>query len=140
VKSRALLLLVAAATSSLLAAALAPAAARAGTYAISVNTAKDTTGWSFSRGAGFVGTSVGPLRIFGFGQAPKLSNAWWQWEAPATTTIASGSLSVTYKTAATGTSAYMKARLRSESFPSSPQLHPATGDGSAVWTIPAGNR
>jgi hypothetical protein len=49
-------------------------------------------------------------------------------------------LAVTYKTAATGTSAYMKARLRSGSFPSSPQLHLATGDGSAVWSIPAGNQ
>ena len=81
-----------------------------------------------------------PLRIFGFGQAPKLGNAWWQWDAPATTTIASGSLSVTYKTAATGTSAYMKARLRSESFPSSPQIHPATGNASDTWSIPAGNQ
>ena len=134
------LVLLAATASALVAAVLAPAAASAGTYTISVNTANDTTGWSFSPGAGFVGTSVGPLRIFGFGHAPKLSNAWWQWEAPATTTIASGSLSVTYRTAATGTSAYMKARLRSESFPSSPQLHLATGDGSDVWTIPAGNQ
>jgi hypothetical protein len=138
VKLRALFLLAAAAP-SLLAAVIAPAAAHAGTYAISVNPGNDSTGWSFWRGAGF-GKSTGPLRIFGFGQAPKLSNAWWQWDAPATTTIASGSLSVTYKTAATGTSAYMKARLRSESFPSSPQLHLATGDGSAVWTIPAGNQ
>jgi hypothetical protein len=135
-----ILVLLAAAGFSLLAAVLAPAAARAGTYTISVNTASDTTGWSFARGAGFVGTSAGPLRIFGFGQAPALSNAWWQWQAPATTTIASGSLSVAYKTAATGTSAYMKARLRSGSFPSSPQLHLATGDGSAVWSIPAGNQ
>jgi hypothetical protein len=134
------LVLLAAAITSLLAAMLAPAVARAGTYTISVSTANDATGWSFWGGAGFVGTSAGPLRIFGFGQAPKLGNAWWQWEAPATTTIASGSVSVTYRTGATGTSAYMKARLRSESFPSSPQLHLATGDGSAVWTIPSGNQ
>jgi hypothetical protein len=139
VKLRALVLLAAAA-SSLLAGVLAPAAARAGTYTVSVKTAQDTTGWSFARGAGFVGTSAGPLRIFGLGQAPKLGNAWWQWQAPATTTIASGSLSVVYRTGATGTSAYMKARLRSGSFPSSPQLHLATGDGSAVWSIPAGNQ
>ncbi|MEP6642778.1 MAG: hypothetical protein ABJB93_12835, partial [Gaiellales bacterium] len=138
-KFRALVLL-AAAVSSLLAAVLAPAAARAGTYTISVKTAQDTAGWSFARGAGFVGTSAGPLRIFGFGQAPKLGNAWWQWQAPATTTIGSGALSVVYRTGATGTSAYMKARLRSGSFPSSPQLHLATGDGSAVWSIPAGNQ
>ena len=134
------LVLFSAAASSLLAAVLAPAAAQAGTYTISVSTAKDTTGWSFARGPGFVGTGAGPLRIFGFGQAPKLGNAWWQWQAPATTTIASGSLTVAYKTGATGTSAYMKARLRSGSFPSSPQLHLATGDGSATWSIPAGNQ
>jgi hypothetical protein len=134
------LVLLAAVVSSLLAAALAPAAARAGTYTISVKTAQDTTGWSFAHDAGFVATSAGPLRIFGFGQAPKLGNAWWQWQAPATTTIASGSLSVVYRTGATGTSTYMKARLRSGSFPSSPQLHLATGDGAAVWSIPAGNQ
>jgi hypothetical protein len=139
VKLRALVLFAAAASSPL-AAMLAPAVARAGTYTISVKTGQDATGWSFARGAGFIGTSVGPLRIFGFGQAPKLGNAWWQWQAPATTTIASGSLSVLYKTGATGTSAYMKARLRSGSFPSSPQLHLATGDGAAVWSIPAGNQ
>jgi hypothetical protein len=140
VKLRAALVLSAAAASSVIAAVLAPAVARAGTYTISVSTAKDTTGWSFARGPGFIATSAGPLRIFGFGQAPALGNAWWQWQAPATTTIASGSLSVVYRTGATGTSAYMKARLRSGSFPSSPQLHLATGDGSAVWSIPAGNQ
>jgi len=152
VKFRALVLFAAAA-SSLLAAVLAPAAARAGTYTISVSTAKDTTGWSFAHAPGFFGCSYrlhpgpcagvpspGPLRILAYGQAAKLSNAWWQWQAPATTTIASGSLTVVYKTGATGTSAYMKARLRSGSFPSSPQLHPATGNGSAVWSIPAGNQ
>jgi hypothetical protein len=58
VKLRALVLLAAAA-SSLLAATLAPAAARAGTYTISVKTAQDTTGWSFVHGAGFSGTNAG---------------------------------------------------------------------------------
>jgi hypothetical protein len=147
------LVLLASAVSSLFAAVLAPAVARAGTYTISVKTAQDTTGWSFAHAPGFFGCSSrlhpgpcagvpspSPLRILAFGQAAKLSNAWWQWQAPATTTIASGSLSVVYRTGATGTSAYMKARLRSGSFPSSPQLHPATGDGSAVWSIPAGNQ
>jgi hypothetical protein len=32
----------------------------------------------------------------------------------------------------------MKARLRSESFPASAQIHPATGNASETWTIPAG--
>ena len=149
------LALSAAAAASLLSAALAPAAARAGTYSITVDTAKDTSGWSFTGDPGFAGCALRlhpgpcgdadvpsptPLRIFAFGQAPKLGNAWWQWDAPLTTTIASGSLEVSYKTAATGTSAYMKARLRSESFPASAQIHPATGNASETWTIPAGNQ
>jgi hypothetical protein len=146
---------IAAAAAALLSAALTPAVANAGTYSITVDTGKDTGGWSFTGSSGFSGCALRlhpgpcgdddvpnptPLRIFGFGQAPNLGNAWWQWDAPATTTIASGSLSVTYKTAAVGTSAYMKARLRSESFPSSPQVHSATGNASDTWSIPAGNQ
>jgi hypothetical protein len=146
---------IAAAAAALLSAALTPAVAHAGTYSITVDTGKDTGGWSFTGSSGFSGCALRlhpgpcgdddvpnptPLRIFGFGQAPNLGNAWWQWDAPATTTIASGSLSVTYKTAAVGTSAYMKARLRSESFPSSPQVHSATGNASDTWSIPAGNQ
>jgi len=149
------LVLSAAAAASLLAAALAPAAARAGTYSISVDTTKDTTGWSFAHDPGFSGCALGlhpgpcgdadvpsptPLRIFAFGHAANLANAWWEWDAPATTTIASGTVSLAYETAATGTSAYMKAKLRSESFPSSPQLHATTGNGSAAWSIPSGNQ
>ncbi|MGZ4626958.1 MAG: hypothetical protein ACXV3S_11850, partial [Kineosporiaceae bacterium] len=149
------LVLSAAAAAALLSTALAPAAARAGTYSITLDTAKDTSGWSFTGSSGFSGCALRlhpgpcgdddvpnptPLRIFGFGQAAKLANAWWQWDAPATTTIASGSLSVNYKTAATGTSAYMKARLRSESFPASAQVHSATGNGSDTWSIPSGNQ
>jgi hypothetical protein len=147
------LALAASVLAALLAAAVVPTAARAGTYSISIDTAKDTEGWTFSHDAGFIACSLQlrgsncadvasptPLRMFGFGQAPKLGNAWWQWDAPATTTIKSGSLAVTYKTAATDTSAYMKARLRTESFPSSPQLYPTTGDGSGNWSIPAGNQ
>ena len=34
----------------------------------------------------------------------------------------------------------MKARLRSESFPASAQIHPATGNASETWTIPSGNQ
>jgi hypothetical protein len=149
------LALSAAAAASLLSAALAPAVARAGTYSITVDTAKDTSGWSFAGDPGFTGCALRlhpgpcgdadvpsptPLRIFAFGQAPKLANAWWQWEAPLTTSIASGSLEVSYKTAATGTSAYMKARLRSESFPASAQIHPSSGNASETWSIPAGKR
>jgi Big-like domain-containing protein len=147
------LVLAAAVAVAALAAAVVPAAARAGTYSVSIDTAKNADGWTFSHDDGFIACSLqlrgsnctdvaspSPLWIFGFGHAPKLANAWWQWDAPATTTIRSGALAVTYKTAATGTSAYMKARLRTESFPSSPQLYPTTGNGSASWSIPSGNQ
>jgi hypothetical protein len=154
VRPRALVLLAALAA-ALLPAALHPVAAAAGTYSISQDTAADVSGWSFSHDPGYSGCSLHshpvpcndadvpsptPLRIFGYGQVQNLANAWWQWDAPETTTIKSGSVSVAYKTTTTGTSAYMKARLRSESFPSSPQLHADTGDGSATWTIPGGNQ
>jgi hypothetical protein len=145
----------AAVAASLLAAALAPAVARAGTYSVSLDTSKQTGGWTFSHDDGFAGCSIKsrpgpcadadvpsptPLRIFGFGDAPNLANAWWQWEAPDTTTIASGAVSLSYRTATKSVTAYMKARLRSESFPSMPQLHAATDDGTTTWSIPAGNQ
>src|SRR6185312_5273915 len=95
------LALGAAVTASLLAAALVPAVARAGTYTVSLDTTTQNGGWTFSHDDGFAGCSlksrpgpcadadVGnptPLRIFGFGHAANLANAWWQWEAPGTTT------------------------------------------------------
>src|SRR4051794_704369 len=140
---------------SLAAVALVPAVARAGTYSVSLDTTKQNGGWTFSHDDGFAGCSLKshpgpcadadvpsptPLRIFGFGQAPNLANAWWQWEAPDTTTIASGSVSLSYRTATSSVTAYMKARLRSETFPSMPQLHAATDDGTTAWSIPAGNQ
>ena len=91
------LALGAAVTASLLAAALAPAVARAGTYSISLDTAQQTGGWTFSHDDGFSGCSLQfhagpcadadvpsptPLRIFAFGHAANLANAWWQWDAP----------------------------------------------------------
>src|SRR6476646_10521710 len=105
------LALGAAVTASLLAAALAPAVAHAGTYSISLDTAQQTGGWTFSHDDGFSGCSLQfhagpcadadvpsptPLRIFAFGHAANLANAWWPWAAPATTTIASGSVSRSY--------------------------------------------
>jgi hypothetical protein len=149
------LALGAAVAASLAAAALLPAVAHAGTYSVSLDTTKQNGGWTFSHDDGFVGCALKshpgpcadadvpsptPLRIFGFGQASNLANAWWQWEAPDTTTIASGSVSLSYRTATSSVSAYMKARLRSETFPSMPQLHAATDDGSTTWSIPAGNQ
>jgi len=149
------LALGAAVTASLLAAAFVPAVARAGTYTVSLDTTKQNGGWTFSHDDGFAGCSLKsrpgpcadadvpsptPLRIFGFGHAANLANAWWQWEAPDTTTIASGSVSLSYRTATSSVSAYMKARLRNETFPSMPQLHAATDDGTTTWSIPAGNQ
>jgi hypothetical protein len=149
------LALGAAVTASLLAAALAPAVARAGTYSVSLDTTTRIGGWTFSHDDGFTGCSLTsrpgpcadadvprptPLRIFGFGDAPNLANAWWQWEAPDTTTIASGAVSLSYRTTTKSVAAYMKARLRSEAFPSMPQLHASTDDGTTSWSIPAGNQ
>lgn len=149
------LALGAAVTASLLAAALVPAVARAGTYSVSLDTTQQNGGWTFSHDDGFAGCSLKsrpgpcadadvasptPLRIFGFGQAANLANAWWQWEAPDTTTIASGAVSLSYRTATSSVTAYMKARLRNETFPSMPQLHASTDDGATAWSIPAGNQ
>src|SRR5262245_4886020 len=121
------LALGAAVTASLLAAALLPAVARAGPDTVSLDTTKPNGGWTFSHDDGFAAcwlkshpgpcadADVGsptPLRIFGFGHAPNLANAWWQWEAPETTTIASGAVSLSYRTATSSVSTYMKARLR----------------------------
>jgi hypothetical protein len=132
----------------------APTAAHAGTYSVAADTADDVSGWQFFHDPGFYGCSIKshpgpcadgdvasptPLRIFAFGSADHLANAYWQWLAPPTTTIEHGSLRVVVKTAATGTYAYMKARLRSESFVGSPQLQVTSGDGTFTWSIPSGN-
>ena len=132
-----------------------PAAAHAGSYSVSVDTSKDVSGWDFSHDDGFYGCSIKshpgpcadgdvpsptPLRIFAYGAASHLANAYWQWLAPPTTSIASGSVTVAVKTAATDTYGYMKARLRSESFVGSKQLHVTSADGTETWSIPAGNQ
>lgn len=151
--SRLRLLAALAAAAAVLAGAAAPAA-RAGTYDVSVSTAADVSGWQFFHDAGFYGCSIKshpgpcadgdvpsptPLRIFAYGTAAHQANAYWEWLAPPTTTIESGSIRVVTTTAATDTYAYMKARLRSESFVGSSQLHTASNDGTFVWSIPSGN-
>jgi len=133
----------------------APAVAHAGTYDVSVSTAADISGWQFFHDPGFYGCSFRshpgpcadsdvasptPLRIFALGTAAHQANAYWEWVAPQTTTIESGSVRVVTATAATDTYAYMKARLRSEAFAGMPQLHTATNDGTFVWSIPSGKR
>jgi hypothetical protein len=153
VSSRLRLLGALAAAAAVLAAAAAPPA-RAGTYDVSVSTAADVSGWQFFHDAGFYGCSIKshpgpcadgdvpsptPLRIFAYGTAAHQANAYWEWLAPPTTTIESGSIRVVITTAATDTYAYMKARLRSESFVGSSQLHTASNDGTFVWSIPSGN-
>jgi hypothetical protein len=142
-----------AAAAALLACAAAPAA-RAGTYDVSVSTAEDVSGWQFFHDPGFYGCSIRshpgpcadgdvpsptPLRIFAYGTAAHQANAYWEWLAPPTTAIESGSVRLVTATAATDTYAYMKARLRSESFVGLPQLHVASNDGTFVWSIPSGN-
>ncbi len=129
-------------------------AAHAGTYDIAVRTDADVSGWQFFHDPGFSGCSIashpGPcadgdvpspttLRIFAYGSADHLANAYWEWLAPPTTTIEHGSVRVVAATSANDTYAYMKARLRSESFVGSPQLHVTDDDGAFVWSIPSGN-
>jgi hypothetical protein len=137
-----------------LVAGVAAPAARAGTYDVSVSTADDVSGWQFFHDSGFYGCSITshpgpcadsdvpsptPLRIFAYGTAAHQANAYWEWLAPPTTTIESGSVRVVTATAATDTEAYMKARLRSEAFAGLPQLHVASNDGTFIWSIPSGN-
>ena len=147
-------LLGALAAAALLAGAAAPAA-HAGTYDVAVSTIDDVSGWQFFHDPGFSGCSIRshpgpcadgdvpsptPLRIFGYGTAAHLANAYWEWLAPPTTTIAHGSARIGATISANDTYAYMKARLRSESFVGSPQLHVASDNGTFVWSIPAGKR
>jgi hypothetical protein len=135
-------------------AAAACPAAHAGTYDIDVRTDSDVSGWQFFHDPGFSGCSIsshpGPcadgdvpspttLRIFSYGTAEHLANAYWEWLAPPTTTIEHGSVRVVAATSANDTYAYLKARLRSESFVGSPQLHVTDDDGAFVWSIPSGN-
>ena len=130
----------------------APGVATAGTYTVTTNTADDVSGWEFTHAPGFVGCSrlsypgvcaandvarPTPLRIFGSGDAIATGVGLWTWYAPLTTTIVKGSVSVSYKTTAPGTSVYLKARTRSESFESVDKLDQTTGDGSNTWAIPA---
>ena len=131
---------------------IAPGVAMAGTYTVTTNTANDVSGWEFTHASGFVGCSrlsypavcaandvarPTPLRIFGSGDAIATGVGLWTWYAPLTTTIVKGSVSVAYKTTAPGTSVYLKARTRSESFESVDKLDQTTGDGSNTWAIPA---
>jgi len=141
------------AAAALIAGAAAPAA-HAGTYDIALRTDADISGWQFFHDPGFVGCSItshpGPcadgdvpspttLRIFGYGTAEHLANAYWEWLAPPTTTIEHGSVRVVAVTSANDTYAYMKTRLRSESFVGSAQQHVTSDDGAFVWSIPSGN-
>jgi hypothetical protein len=142
------------------AAALAPLAfsvqpALAGTYTITQNTNRDISGWTFAHGDGFVGCSMASypgvcnaddiaqptaLRIFAYGDANPQANGLWTWTAPLSTSIVSGSVSVYHNTETPNTVAYMKARLRSEFFTTSPEIHSAQGKDDEVWSIPSGNQ
>jgi hypothetical protein len=50
------------------------------------------------------------------------------------------SVSVFAATSANDTYAFMKARLRSEAFVGSPQLHATSANGAFIWSIPSGKR
>ncbi len=132
--------------------ALAPTAL-AGTYRISDDTSHVIDSWTLTKASGYFGCSLAgrsgpcadgdvpaptPLRIFALGNVAADSEAYWYWMAPPTVSIASGSVTVAYKTTP-DTRVFMKARLRGGTFGSQPQLHTANDDGTATWSIPAGN-
>jgi hypothetical protein len=146
-------LLGALAAAAALAGVVTPAA-HAGTYDVSIRTIDDISGWQFFHDPGFFGCSISsrpgpcadgdvpsptPTRIFAYGTAEHLASSYWEWLAPPTTTIEHGSVRVVAATAASDTYAYMKARLRSESFVGSKQLNVTSNDGTFVWSIPSGN-
>ncbi|MDX6551090.1 MAG: large repetitive protein [Gaiellales bacterium] len=137
-----------------LAAPLAAApSALAGTYQFSADTTQDIDSWTLTKTTAYYGCRLGsrpgvcadadvplptPLRIFAYGLAATDSEASWSWVAPPTVSIADGSVTVDYHTSSYSR-VFMKARLRSGSFGSQPQLHTASDDGTATWSIPAGN-
>jgi hypothetical protein len=137
-----------------LAAPLAAApSALAGTYRISQDTTQDVDSWTLTKTTGFYGCKLGsrpgvcadadvplptPLRIFAYGFATIDSQASWSWVAPPTVSIVDGSVTVNYHTSS-NSRVFMKARLRSGSFGSQPQMHTSSDDGTAIWDIPAGN-
>ncbi len=128
-------------------------AAMAGTYHFSADTSSSIESWGLTKSTNFFGCSLAgrpgpcadgdvpsptPLRIFAFGNIATGSEAYWYWVAPPTVSIASGSVTVAYKTTP-DSRVFMKARLRSGTFGSQPQLHTASDDGTATWSIPVGN-
>ena len=130
--------------------------AMAGTYTVTADTHKDLAGWSEWHSDGFQTCSLRTvtgvcgdgdvprptqLRVFGVGDSPPDGDGYWLWTAPPTTTILSGQVAVGYKISAPSTRAYMKARLRNETFTSQPEQHVIHGpdSGTARWSIPAGN-
>jgi hypothetical protein len=133
--------------------ALGASPAQAGTYTIDQATALDMSGWQYVAESGYTACSrqgragvcaqsgVGnpsPLRIFITGTVAADSNAKWRWEAPPGVSIVSGSASVGYKVTA-NTRVYMKAWLKSELVSQQKPLNMTASDGSATWSIPAGN-
>ena len=134
----------------------APGIALAGTYNISTLTSSDVSGWSFTHAdLGFIGCSrlqypgvcgaadvarPTPLRIFGSGAVTGGGVGLWTWLAPPTTTILRGTVDVSYRTTAPGTSVYLKARTRSQQFEATPRRSENTGDGTSTWPIPANRR
>jgi hypothetical protein len=147
------LLLLSAAAALVLPLAAAPTAL-AGTYTISTSTSKNIDGWKLKSPWGITGCSFAslpdpcndtdvptptPLRLFAFRSAHANDEAYWYWDAPPTVSIVSGSVQVTYATSTSDVRVFMKAHLRSNDFASQPQVHTATDDGTATWSIPADN-
>lgn len=146
--------LAAACLTAALAGAVRSPHALAGTYSVSTSTTDDIAGFTPQLAPGMVGCSitlmpspcvtsppsVPPLTVYALGSADAWANGSWDLTAPPTTSFVSGQLSVGYRVLNPDVDVFMKARLASESFSTSPVLHDSTGSGHASWTIPSGNQ
>jgi hypothetical protein len=139
---------------ALVAAPIDPPEALAGTYVVNGDPTTDVSGWGFTSDAGFFGCSIlsypgpcaagdvprpTPLRVFAYGDVPAGGEGFWRWMAPPTTSIDSGSVTLTHETVNANTTVYMKARLRAETFENSAMVHQVDTNGTSTWTIPSGN-
>ena len=146
--------LAAACLTAALAGAVRSPHALAGTYSVSTTTADGIAGFAPQLEPGMVGCSLAlmpapcttsppsapPLTVYALGNAAAWASGSWDLTAPPTTSFVSGQLSVGYRINNPDVDAFMKARLTSESFSTSPVLHDTTGSGHTSWSIPSGNQ
>ncbi len=129
-----------------------PTPALAGTYTVSQSTPADIAGWALSGSdPGITGCSYQinsgvcariqqprPLVLVGSGATKAGSAGLWTWTAPPTTSVVSGSVSVSYATLATHTTVYLKTRTAGQTFESQPRKFESRGSGAAQWSVAKG--